>query len=349
MDLINKFLNLVAPPFTLFSLCLFLPPFLCYKFFLSVFNSIFSEDVSGKVVIITGASSGIGEHLAYEYARRGACLALCARREKSLEEVADTAREIGSPDVITIRADVSKVDDCRSLVEETMNHFGRLDHLVNNAGISSVALFEDTVNITDFKQIMDINFWGSVYTTRFAVPHLRYTKGKIAVLSSSASWLTAPRMSFYNASKAALVLFFETLRVELGSDVGVTIVTPGFIESELTQGKFLTGEGRIQIDENLRDAQVSTIPVQSAWSCAKAIVNSVCRGDTYLVVPSWFRTTYWMKVLCPELLEFWYRVFYMGRPEEPSYEAPSQKVSDYTGAQNVLYPSSDQSADIKTE
>ncbi|XP_024949194.1 11-beta-hydroxysteroid dehydrogenase 1A-like isoform X2 [Citrus sinensis] len=294
MDLINKFLNLVAPPFTLFSLCLFLPPFLCYKFLLSVFNSIFSEDVSGKVVIITGASSGIGEHLAYEYARRGACLALCARREKSLEEVADTAREIGSPDVITIRADVSKVDDCRSLVEETMNHFGRLDHLVNNAGISSVAPFEDTVNITDFKQIMDINFWGSVYTTRFAVPHLRYTKGKIAVLSSSASWLTAPRMSFYNA-------------------------------------------------------QVSTIPVQSAWSCAKAIVNSVCRGDTYLVVPSWFRTTYWMKVLCPELLEFWYRVFYMGRPEEPSYEAPSQKVSDYTGAQNVLYPSSDQSADIKTE
>lgn len=63
--------------------------------------------------------------MAYEYARRGACLALCARREKSLEEVADTAREIGSPDVITIRADVSKVDDCRSLVEETMNHFGR--------------------------------------------------------------------------------------------------------------------------------------------------------------------------------------------------------------------------------
>lgn len=94
---------------------------------------------------------------------------------------------------------------------------------------------------------------------------------------------------------------------------------------------------------------MSTIPVQSAWSCAKAIVNSVCRGDTYRVVPLWFRTTYWMKVLCPELLEFWYRVFYRGRPEEPSYEAPSQKVSDYTGAQNVLYPSSDQSADIKTE
>lgn len=94
---------------------------------------------------------------------------------------------------------------------------------------------------------------------------------------------------------------------------------------------------------------MSTIPDQSAWSCAKAIVNSVCRGDTYLVVPSWFRTTYWMKVLCPELLEFWYRVFYMGRPEEPSYEAPSKKVLDYTGAQNVLYPSSDQSADIKTE
>ncbi|KAJ4728819.1 11-beta-hydroxysteroid dehydrogenase [Melia azedarach] len=349
MDLIHKFLNLVAPPFTFFSLCLFLPPFMCYKFFLSVFNSIFSEDVAGKVILITGASSGIGEHMAYEYASRGACLALCARRERSLGEVADRARDIGSPDVITIRADVSKVDDCRHIVEETINHFGRLDHLVNNAGITSVALFEDTDDITNFKYIMDTNFWGSVYTTRFAVPHLRYTRGKIVVLSSSASWLPAPRMSFYNASKAAMLQFFETLRVELAPDVDITIVTPGFIESELTQGKFFTREGKIEVDQELTDVQVGTIPVQPVSSCAKSIVNSACRGDRYLTEPSWFKITYWVKVLCPELIEWSYRLSYLARPEEPATEAPSKKVLDVTGAKNVSYPSTIHSPDIKTE
>lgn len=128
MDLINTFLNLFVPPVTFFSLCLFLPPYQFYKFFASLFNSLLPENVEGKVVVITGASSGIGEHLAYEYASRGACLALCARRVRSLEEVAETARQIGSPDVITVQADVSKVDDCRRLVDETVSHFGRCNY-----------------------------------------------------------------------------------------------------------------------------------------------------------------------------------------------------------------------------
>ncbi|KAL4634514.1 hypothetical protein ACB092_04G205100 [Castanea dentata] len=202
MDLINKFLNIVAPPFTFFSICILLPPTYLYKLFLSTLSSVFSESLSGKVVLITGASSGIGEHLAYEYARRGALLALIARRgrrENALQEVADQAREYGSPDVLIISADVSKVED--------------LDHLVNNVGIALACLFKDATDITDFKTVMDINFWGSIYTTRFALPHLRESRGKIIVLASS-SWLPTPRMSFYNASSVAIVSFFETLRVE---------------------------------------------------------------------------------------------------------------------------------------
>ncbi|KAK2662333.1 hypothetical protein Ddye_000907 [Dipteronia dyeriana] len=199
MELIHMFLNLVAPPIIFFSLCFFLPPFLCFKFFISLLNSIFAtNDLTGKVVIITGDSSGIGEiinfpaHLAYEYASRGACLALCARREKSLEDVAEIAREIGSPDVITVRGDVSKVNDCRNLVEETVSHFGRVDHLMNNAGLSAVCMFEDSDNITNCKHLMDTNFWGSVYTTRFAVPHLRNSKGNIVALASVDAWLPMP-------------------------------------------------------------------------------------------------------------------------------------------------------------
>lgn len=154
MDLIHKFLNLVAPPFTFFSLCLFLPPFYAFKFFLSTLSSVFSESVEGKVVLITGASSGIGEYLAYEYARRGACSALVARREISLREVAEGARKLGSPDVVVIQTDVSLVDDYRRLVNETMNQFQRLDHLVNNAGIYSVYKFEDAGDATHFRAVM---------------------------------------------------------------------------------------------------------------------------------------------------------------------------------------------------
>ncbi|TKY45607.1 11-beta-hydroxysteroid dehydrogenase 1B [Spatholobus suberectus] len=350
MDLIHKFLNLVAPPTTFFSLCLFLPPYWTFKFFLSIINSIFRENVAGKVVHITGASSGIGEHLAYEYAKRGAHLALSARRETALREVADRARDYGSPDVIIMRADVSKVEDCSRLVDETVNHFGRLDHLVNNAAISVATLFEEADDITNLRPIMETNFWGSVYTTHFALPHLRKNRGKIVAMSSADSWMPAPRRNVYNASKAALVSMFETLRVEVGSDVGITIVTPRYKESEMTKGKFLIAEGKIDVDQDLRDVEVSATPVGSVSGYAKAIVNSTLRGDRYLTVPAWFTMTYVLKVLCPELVEWSFRILYVTKSRStPGREAPSKKILDATGVKKLFYPSSIQSPDVKTE
>ncbi|MED6216631.1 hypothetical protein PIB30_009520 [Stylosanthes scabra] len=303
MEVIHAFLNLVAPPFTFFFLCLFLPPYWVLKFMVSTVSWLMSENVAGKVVHITGASSGIGEYLAYEYAKRGARLALSARREGSLREVEEAARRLGSPDVIVIRADVSKLEDCMRLIDQTVNHFGRLDHLVNNAAISVATLFEETPDISNLRPIMETNFWGSVYTTRYALPHLRKSRGKIVAMSSADSWMPAPRRHIYNASKAALVSLYETLRVEVGSEVGITIVTPGYIESELTKGKFLTAQGKVEVDEDMRDVEVSAMPVGSVSGCAKSIIDSTLRGDRYLTVPAWFRMTYLIKLLCPELLE----------------------------------------------
>ncbi|GAU50848.1 hypothetical protein TSUD_76160 [Trifolium subterraneum] len=302
MDLIHKFLNILAPPFTFFSLLLFLPPYWTFKFFLSTIYTIFSENVAGKVVHITGASSGIGEHLAYEYAKRGARLALSARRETALREVADRARGYGSPDVIIIRAD-------------------------------------------------DTNFWGSVYTTRFALPYLKNSRGKIVVLSSADSWMPAARRGIYNASKAALVSLYETLRVEVGSNIGITIVTPGYIESELTKGKLLLGpDAKMGVDQDMRDVEVSAMPVGSVSGCAKSIVNATLRGDRYLTVPAWFRMTYIVKVLCPELVEWSFRMLYLtGSKNIPAREAPSKKILDVTGIKNLFYPSSIQSPQVKTE
>ncbi|OMO93869.1 Short-chain dehydrogenase/reductase SDR [Corchorus olitorius] len=232
----NKLLNIFLPPLTIISLIFILPPFLVFKLLWSIRRSVFKENVAGKVVLITGASSGIGEHLAYEYGRRGARLALVARRTDRLQKVAGRARELGSPDVIVITADVSKLQDSKRFVDETVNHFGQLDHLVNNAGIGRPQTFEGTKNLSNYLPVMDINFWGSVYGTFFALPHLRKSRGKIVVMSSAAGWLYPPKASVYSASKAAQIALFESLRAEWGPGIGITVVTPGFVESELTQG-----------------------------------------------------------------------------------------------------------------
>ncbi|XP_073526174.1 uncharacterized protein [Phyllobates terribilis] len=349
MDLLNTMLNWVAPPFTFVSMCMLLPPLYFYKLFLSFLSSLSPEDVAGKVVLITGASSGIGEFVAYEYARRGACLALAARRERGLREVADRCLEIGSPDAFVIAADVAKDEDCRRIVDSTITRFGRLDHLVNNAGITSVCTVEECHDITNLRPIMDINFWGAVYTTRYAIPHLRNSRGRIVVLSSVDSWLPLPRQSFYNASKAALLAMFETIRIEVWPDIKVTVVTPGPIESEFTQGKMISQEGDVKVDQEMRDVQIGMQPVETTVVCAREIVKGACRGERCVIVPGWYRVTHWLMTFCPEVVEWCYWLLYMTKPHGSPTEAWTKKLLDVTGARAVLYPSSISSTDIKTQ
>ncbi|CAN1840781.1 11-beta-hydroxysteroid dehydrogenase-like 4B [Linum perenne] len=198
MDLANKFLNFVTPILIWFIVIFSLPFLLLYRALKYVYRRLFrNENVFGKVVVITGASSGIGEQLAYEYARRRARLAIAARREDRLKSVASKARMLGSPDVIFIQADVSKVEDCKKLIRETVNHYGRLDHLVNNAGVTKLSWFEDCVSATEFHYIMDVNFWGAAYCTQFALPHLRRSKGRIVAISSVSGRSTCPKISYY--------------------------------------------------------------------------------------------------------------------------------------------------------
>ncbi|XP_068656056.1 11-beta-hydroxysteroid dehydrogenase A-like [Aristolochia californica] len=350
MDIIHKLINLVAPQACFFTLFLFLPPFYIYKFFISTLNALFSESMSNKVVLVTGASSGIGEHIAYQYAKKKASLALVARRENRLHEVAERARSLGSPDVLVLSADVAKSEDCKRFVQETMDHFGRLDHLVNNAGIGAVCMFEDAIDLTNFTPVMDVNFWGAIYPTHFAIPHLKKSRGRVVVNASSAGWLPMPRTSFYNASKAATISFYETLRVEFGPDIKITIVTPGWIESEMTQGTFLSKEGEIIVDQEMRDVQVGLSPVGYAEGCAKAIVNSACRGERYVTQPAWFRVLYLYRVFCPEVIEWVFRMLYITSPGASQRSAHSKKILDLIGAKKVLYPSSIQEETaVKTE
>ncbi|KAJ6741888.1 DEHYDROGENASE 2 putative-RELATED [Salix viminalis] len=296
-DFIHEVLNIVFPLTTVISLLIIFPPYLVFKLLSYIKRSISSEDVAGKVVLITGASSGIGEGLAYEYAKRGARLAIVARRKDRLQLVAAKARELGSPDVYVIRADIAKVNECQELVEKAVKHFGQLDHLVNNAGIVRVELFEDC-RLSDSASVLDVNFWGAIYCTRFAISHLRKSRGKIAVNSSLAAWSPVPRTALYAASKAALVSFYEALRNECGSDIGITIVLLGLIESEMTAPDAASGPGSNQHHTKFLP------PLESTKRCAEAILKSTCRGDKYLTEPSWPGALFMVKLLCPELFEW---------------------------------------------
>ncbi|GAB2269673.1 hypothetical protein Dimus_004595 [Dionaea muscipula] len=310
MEVQLMLINLVSVPAALILLCLILPPCLVINFFAFISTFFFAEeDVTGKVVLITGASSGIGEHIAYAYARRGACLALAARRENRLDEVAAKAKRLGSRKVLVIAADVSKIDHCKRIVDETINHFGRVDHLINNAGVASSCILENYSDITDMKPLMEINFWGAVYTTKLAIPHLRKSKGRIIAIASPCRWLPTPTATLYNASKAAMWSLFETLRIEVAPDIGITIVDPVFVESEMLQGKHLLKGEEMMINKKFRDVMRLSILrylVCKADEHAEATVNGICRGKTHLE-PLHARALFYVTLLCPQLVHLFLR------------------------------------------
>ncbi|KAI5383822.1 11-beta-hydroxysteroid dehydrogenase 1A [Lathyrus oleraceus] len=313
MSAICNILNVVLPPLSLIILPIIMLPYIFFKLLIHGKNLVYKENMARKVVLITGAASGIGEQLAYEYARRGARLSLVDIRKENLVAVAEMARSLGSPDVIFIGADVSDAEESKRFVDETIDHFKQLDHLVNNAGITIPGLIEDCSDITKYSPIIDVNFWGAVHGTLHAIPHLKKSKGRIIVIASTCGWFPLPRTSFYNASKAALISFFETLRVELGWSIGITIVTPGFIKTELA----------LKAYENTTCLRI--IPMGSAFDCAKDIVKSACRGDMYVTNPSWVKVLFPFKVFYPELVD-WVQQHIFGPLPNPACKKGNSKT-----------------------
>jgi short-subunit dehydrogenase len=185
-----------------------------------------------QVVLITGGTSGIGQACAQAFGRTGARVAITGRNQARLAQAqAELAAE--GIEVLTIRADVGEEADCRRAVEETVQAFGRLDVLINNAGISMRALFADA-SLDVIRQLMQTNFFGTVYTTKFALPHLLQSKGSVVGVSSIAGYRGLPGRSGYSASKFAMNGFLETLRTELQPQ-GVHVLTacPGFTASNI--------------------------------------------------------------------------------------------------------------------
>lgn len=197
-----------------------------------------------QVAIITGASTGIGKGIAEELSKSGANVVLAARNSEKLNSTAEVCRA-HHVQVLVVPTDVSQKAQCQNLIDTTVKQFGRIDILVNNAGISMRALFEE-IDLSVIEQTMNINFWGTVYCTHAAIPHLLKSQGWIVGVSSIAGYRGLPARTAYSASKFAMNGFLEALRTEnLKTGLKILTICPGFTASNIREAA-LNAEGKAQ-------------------------------------------------------------------------------------------------------
>lgn len=247
-----------------------------------------------KVVVITGGSSGIGKALVADSLANGAMVAVCGRKQAALDEL---KQEFKSDNLFTFVADVSVESDCKAFVDASLQRFGKIDILVNNAGISMRALFRD-LDLKVLKSLMDINFWGTVYCTKYAYPSILANKGTIVGVSSIAGYRGLPARTGYSASKFAMQGFLEALRTEnLHTGVNVMWVCPGFTASNI-RNTALDPKGQAQSETPLDEGKL-----MSAEAVAAAINKAIAKRKRTLVLTSQGKLTVLLSKLVPGLLD----------------------------------------------
>ncbi|XP_039117772.1 11-beta-hydroxysteroid dehydrogenase B [Dioscorea cayenensis subsp. rotundata] len=307
MDFFNSLLNFIVPPASMVMLAFSWPTLSFIHGLEWLFRSLSKENMEDKVVLITGASSAIGEQIAYEYAKKKANLVLVARRDHRLRGIRENARLLGAKTVLIMAADVVKEDECRRFVGDTISYFGHLDHLVNTASLGHTFYFDEAHDTSVFPHLMDINFWGNVYPTCVSLPYLKQSQGRIVVNASVESWMPMPKMSLYAAAKAAVISFYESLRFEVKDEVGITIATHGWIGSEMSTGRFMLEEGSEMQWKEEREVSSTASHVEEF---AKMIVAGACRGDSYVKYPSWYDTFLLYRVFSPDVLSWTFRLLF---------------------------------------
>jgi len=253
--------------------------------------------LNDKVVIITGASSGIGKALAIEFASRGANLVLAARQYVALCELTESLIKQYNIQAVAVQCDVSNEEDCSHLIKQTILTFNKIDVLVNNAGISMRALFKD-VDLKVLKTLMDVNFWGTVYCTKYALPHIQKTGGSIVGVSSIAGYKGLPGRTGYSASKFAMNGFLDALRIEnLKTGVHVLTACPGFTASNI-RNTALAKDGSQQGESTLEEGKMMT-----AGEVAKIIVDGVENRTRTLIMTGQGKVTVALSKFFPAWLD----------------------------------------------
>lgn len=231
--------------------------------------------MQNKVVVITGASSGIGKALAREYASKGFNLVLAARRIELLTEIEN---ELKNVEVLSVKTDVTVESECLNLIDLTIKKFGKINILINNAGISMRAATID-VDMNVLRKVMDVNYWGTVYCTKFALPYLLESKGSLVGVISVGGYVGLPARSGYSASKFAMRGFLDSVRVEhRRSGLHVLVAAPGFTASDIRKSALVADgsqQGATPRDEN---------KMMSAEWCAYRICLAVKRRQRKLIL-----------------------------------------------------------------
>ncbi len=254
------------------------------------------DSLQHKVVVITGASSGIGKACAFAFATAGAKVMLAARNEEKLRSVATELTQHGHTAAYCV-TDVSVEDDCRKLMEQTVREFGTIHILINNAGISMRAVFRD-VELKVIRQLMDINFWGTVYCTKYAISEILKNKGSIAGVSSIAGYKGLPGRTGYSASKFAMNGFLDALRVEnIKTGIHIMVVCPGYTSSNI-RNTALNQSGQQQGDSPLDENNL-----MSAEAVAAHIVNGIIHRRRTVILTLQGKLTVLLNKFFPSMMD----------------------------------------------
>ena len=253
-----------------------------------------SSEFKNKVIVVTGAASGIGAAVCDRFARAGACLMLLDRDEAGVNAAVDKLRARGI-DALGFRCDVACEDECTAAIERIIAHRGGIDVLVNNAGITQRSAFVDT-DSSVYRRVLDVNFFGSLYCTKAAIGSLIERKGMIIVIESLAGVAPLLGRTGYCASKHALHGLFTTLRSEIGTTgVHVMIVCPGFVETNL-QTRALGGDGQV----TTHPQSVVGKPTSAARVAADIFAGALARKPMLVLTPVG-KLSYWINRLAPGL------------------------------------------------
>lgn len=260
-----------------------------------------------KTVVITGASSGIGEAMAKVYASMGAKVVLGARHADKLEALCRSIEQQGGR-AAWCATDVTRPEDCKRLIDTTVENFGGIDVMICNAGISMRALFDD-VDLDVLHRLMDVNFWGTVYCTKYALPYLQKSHGSLVGISSVAGIHGLPGRTGYSASKFAMTGFLETIRIEnLKKGVHVMVACPGFTASNV-RFSALTANGSQQGATPRKEEKMMT-----AEQVARIVARGIARRKRLCLMEIEGRATHFVKKFAPGLVD---RLFYYVMSKEP--------------------------------
>ena len=264
--------------------------------------------LNGKIVVITGASSGIGEAMARLYSQMGAKLVLGARNEAKLKELVQMIRSEGGR-AVYVTTDVTRASDCKRLIARAVEEFGGVDVMICNAGISMRALFDD-VEMSVLHRVMDVNFWGAVYCAKYALPYLQLSKGSLVGISSVAGLHGLPGRTGYSASKFAMTGLLETIRIEnLKKGVHVMVACPGFTASNVRYSA-LMADGSPQGETPREEAKMMT-----AEEVARRVAKGIAKRKRLCLMECEGRLTHFVKKFAPALLD---HIFYRVMAREPN-------------------------------